>query len=76
MLTGGDDAGGATITGGGVVGMGAELVGGLTGAVAGGAATGAGALEVVVGDAAIGAPPLSLRDAARLTRARLAGTTG
>jgi hypothetical protein len=79
VLVGGDDAGGAAITGGGVVGMGAELAGGLTGAVAvaGGAVTGA--VDVAVGargDAAIGVLALSLRDAARLTRARLAGTIG
>ena len=80
-VAGGDDAGGAAITAGGVAWMRAELAGGLTGwvAVAGGAAAGAGALDGVVGargDAAIGALALSLRDAARLTRARLAGATG
>lgn len=71
-------AGGAAITGGGVVAAGVELAGGLTGPVAV-----AGVLEVVVGgvaargDAAIGALVLSVRDdEARLTRARRAVATG
>ena len=73
-LAGGDDSGGAAITGGGVVAMGAELAGAVV--VAGGAVTGAGALDEVVGadgDAAIEALPP--RDA-WLTVARLAEATG